>query len=123
MITIMNETEIIGTLHSGLSQHGVEISDTASEILTKIILAIKEDPESSWRNQGAWLRDDSDAVQRDAINGLTLKLAQLSGSRSGSRPGASRRPQRLHTYAILHYISDWIDQLCPFAKPARERKT
>jgi hypothetical protein len=105
----MNRMDVVGHLYSALSQANVEISETASEILVNCILAIREDPEPSWPRHGI-VDDPDDAFQRNAINGLTTKLAELSNSKRIA-------PRRLHTFAILHHISDWIDQLCPFEKP------
>jgi hypothetical protein len=110
----MNTMDIAGHLHSALDQVNVEISEKATELLVTCILAIKEDPEPSWPKH-AILDDPDDAVQRNAINGLTRKLAELSSSqRTASR--------QLHTYAILHHISDWVDQLCPFEKPEKTHR-
>jgi hypothetical protein len=110
----MNRMNIVGHLHSALSQANVEISEKASEILVTCILAIKEDPEPSWPKH-AIVDDPDDAFERNAINGLTLKLAELSNPQR-------TRPRRLHTYTILHHISDWVDQLCPFEKPEKNHR-
>jgi hypothetical protein len=113
--TKMKDTDVRSMLESNLKERNLSVSDVAVKILVECILAIEQDPEPAWRDQPV-LRN-LDAVQRDAIFGITMKLAKLSNSREVR----SREGEILHTYGILHHISRWIDQLCPFEKPVHRR--
>jgi hypothetical protein len=112
----MEESQVRSLLLHNLKNYDVNVSEIALKILVDCIIAIKEDPEPPWREQPIWRNVDT--VQHDAIEGLTLKLVGLSNRRQASGRGSDT----LHTYVILHNISGWVDQICPFAKPEQSRR-
>jgi hypothetical protein len=105
---------IRGELRDHLNVYGIQVTETALNILSLSIFAIVSDTEPTWSTPAIPL-PNLDDVQRHVIAGVALRLSLLARSRRGIQLS-----EPIRSFPILHNISRWIDNLCPFDKPRQQ---
>jgi hypothetical protein len=106
----MNYRQIEAELDRRLVAFNVEVSTEAKEIVIRAIGAIETDPNPDWRQPVP--SGLVDRMQEDLIAAASLKLIGMYQNIYARRSSG----RRVTTFDLLHVISKWIDDLCPFEK-------
>jgi hypothetical protein len=108
---MLDYTRISAELDRRLRNWNVEVTPHAKDIIIQSILAIGLDQNPEWNPPITPAMIDS--VQLDVIAASSLKLAGLYQRMANRMPS----PRPITTFDVLHSISTWVDDLCPFEKP------
>lgn len=106
----MNYQQIEAELDRRLAASNVEVSADAKEIVIRAIGAIDTDPNPDWRQPVS--TNLINRMQEDLIAAASLKLIGMYHIIYARRSSG----RRVTTFDLLHVISKWIDELCPFEK-------
>lgn len=107
----MRAPQILQLLDQRLDADGVRATDAAKALVVAAIEAIETDPNPQWTRGPTKPVND---IQADIIPVVSYKMLVLHQRLIRT---TNNQVSTISAFHVLHHLSRWTDDLCPFEKP------